>query len=243
MAYVDGYGLCSVSCEALGQGTLLIGGGGVSECPSEALAKPSFIFGGAGLADCQLVALAKLSCLVKVSSITPSHEVLRVLFDRPMKLDDELLASYNYTTVVNTPGAAPIVVNTVTPEEEASNPEYVDLGVSEMTIGASYTCSVSTTDGPVDVDDTPIDPANNSDTFAGVGEYPEVLQLISQSSNRIDVVFTEAMKDNADIRNASKYAFDNGLLVLNVLDVDGDTVKLVTSDQSPGIAYTLTLTP
>jgi hypothetical protein len=194
-----------------------------------------------GLADCNVVCYGKLSKLVKVLSVEATqHGVLRVTFDRGLKDNAALVMPYNYIPTVLTPGAAPIVVNVVLPEANTARPAYVDLEVSEMTQGASYSCAVSP-NGPVDSDDTPIDPDNNASTFVGIGEYPTIKHLISQSANRVDIVFSEAIVDNTYARDALNYTFDGGLNVLNVLDVIDDTVKLVTSNQAPGALYTLTI--
>jgi hypothetical protein len=80
-------------------------------------------------------------------------------------------------------------------------------------------------------------------SFTGDGDTPTVKLLIPQGANRVDVVFNEPMEDNTDIRNPAKYSFDNGLTVVSVLEFDNDTVKLATSDQTPGTLYTLTIVP
>ena len=49
------------------------------------------------------------------------------------------------------------------------------------------------------------------------------------------------MKDNIDIRDATNYVWDNGLVTLSVLDFDNDTVKLATSEQVEGLLYQLTI--
>ena len=111
-----------------------------------------------------------------------------------------------------------------------------------MTDGANYEVSVSTI-APTDLSFNTMDGAANTQPFVGVGEAPVIASVVGVSRNRADVVFSETMKDNADIREASRYTWDNGLQTLDVLDVAGDTVQLVTSDQTPGVLYTLTVDP
>jgi hypothetical protein len=196
---------------------------------------------GQGIATCSTTCYGKLSNLVRVESIIVTRDKkLRVTFDRGMKDNAALVMPFNYSPLPTTPGAIPLSVNLVTPEDGTLRPTYVDLEISEMTQGASYECSVST-NGPVDSDDTGLDPDFNSGSFTGRGGYPKIKNLIAQSKNRVDVVFDEPMTNNPDIREISKYTFDNGLAVLNILEVVDDTVKLVTSDQVAGALYTLTI--
>jgi hypothetical protein len=82
---------------------------------------------------------------------------------------------------------------------------------------------------------------NNFATFEGIGERPTIKRIESTSINGANIIFSEPMLDNDYIRNSEKYVFDGGLTVLSVSDVDVDTVKLVTSDQTPGTIYNLTI--
>jgi hypothetical protein len=146
-----------------------------------------------------------------------------------------------YTIIPITSGAVNCYVNEVK-APYVVQPEYVDLITSEMTDSASYTVYVDT-DGPTDLENTPVDPDNNDQTFVAEGITPTIDKIIAVSENQIDVVFSENMKINNAIMDTSKYSFDNGLSVLSVISAIGDTVSLATSEQTPGIIYTLTVNP
>jgi hypothetical protein len=79
-------------------------------------------------------------------------------------------------------------------------------------------------------------------TFAGLGIKPQIQTVEALSKNSVKVTFTEAMEDNEAIRNKANYNFDNGLSVLAVSAFSVDSVFLETSDQAPGLLYTLTIT-
>lgn len=179
--------------------------------------------------------------LPQLSSVeVRSSTLLRLHFDEDMTLDAALVNPSSYTVVPITPGAAPVFFTSVLTPEGDNFPNYVELPVSEMTDGATYEATVSTS-GPVDRALNTVDPANNDAQFTGVGVPPTVSRVISIGGNRVDVVFNEPMLDNADIRTPAKYQWDNGLATLDVLDILVDTAQLVTSDQQEGVLYTLTI--
>src|SRR5690606_1945078 len=101
---------------------------------------------------------------------------------------------------VLTPGAATPYVQSVEVPEGITYPTYIDLLVSEMTIGASYEVVVSTA-GPTDRALNTVDPAGNTAAFSGVGANPLVSRVEAVGRNRADVIFNEPMRSNADIRD------------------------------------------
>ena len=184
-------------------------------------------FTGVGLAP-------QLSTVLAQNSTT-----VRVTFNEPMDPNaGELINPANYN-VTPTGGGASVNVNSVSALGAA--PEWVDLITSEMTDGAAYDCTVNDA-GPIrDAARNPLDSGFKTLAFTGEGTAPTVQALVAIGENRIDVIFSEPMADNADIRDPAKYVFDNGLLVLDVLEVDGDTVKLVTTNQIPDLLYTVAI--
>jgi hypothetical protein len=195
-----------------------------------------------GLSETISTATGNLVTLVKITDAEViSSNKLRVYFDRNMKNDSNLINRLFYTIIPVTSGSINCYISEVK-VPYVTYPEYVDLITSEMTNGSSYTVYVDT-DGPTDLENTPVDPNNNEQTFIAVGITPTIDKIIAVNENRIDVVFSENMKINNAIKNISKYSFDNGLSVLSVLSVTGDTVSLATTDQAPGIIYTLTVNP
>ena len=115
----------------------------------------------------------------------------------------------------------------------------VFLSVSEMRIGAPYTVVA----GPFVRDEfgNTVDSGSNSSTFVGVGSAPTLVRCVATGVNRMDLIFSEPMRDNAELRNPLRYSADGGLSVLSVVEVVGDTVKLATSDQISGQNYTITI--
>ena len=176
----------------------------------------------------------------KISSVLAQNSTtVRVTFDEPMDPNSGQLINAGNYSITPTGGGASVNVNSVNALGAA--PLWVDLLTSEMTDGAAYDCTVNDA-GPIRDDSwNPLDSGFATVAFTGEGLAPTVASVIAISENRIDIVFTEAMLDNADARNPLTYAFNNGLTVLSVLDVDNDTVKLVTSDQVPNLLYTVTI--
>lgn len=174
------------------------------------------------------------------SAIAINATKVRVTFDEPMdKNGTELGNPLNYT-VVPTAGGASVFVSLVT-LPVGVNPSFVELVITEMTDGEAYEVAVNST-GPIrDAAFNPLDNAFDTAAFTGAGDAPVLLRVVPISNTRVDVIFSETMKDNADIRDQSNYVWDNGLVTLSVLDFDGDTVKLATSEQVEGLLYQLTI--
>jgi len=129
--------------------------------------------------------------------------------------------------------------------ERAVYPRWVDIILdTEMTDGGEYELRILPPElgGPAspDGDGFEIDYAAD---FKGIGEKPEVQAVQAVGLNRVDVIFTERMKNNDAIKDPNNYVFDKGLVVKSVLGVDEETVMLATSDQEPGELYTLTVAP
>lgn len=178
----------------------------------------------------------------QISSVVALNATkVRVTFDEPMDLNGgELTEATNYTITPQTVGAAAVVITSVT-AGLGSTPSHVDLDTSEHTEGATYQVAVVTSGEIRDAAYNPIDPAGASDTYIGEGEAPTLVKVEAVSSTRVDLVFSETMRDNATIRDPAQYVWDNGLTTLAVLELDGDTVKLVTTEQTEGLLYTLTI--
>lgn len=167
---------------------------------------------------------------------------LRVTFSEPMRRDSALTTPSNYTFNVLTAGAATPYIDRIELPDGVTYPTYVDLLISELTDGASYEVVASTV-GPTDRALNPVNPLGDTAAFTGVGVNPLVDRVEAVGRNRADIIFSEPMRSNSDIFEASRYTWDNGLVTLEVLEVVGNTVKLVTSDQTPGTLYNLTIDP
>lgn len=175
------------------------------------------------------------------SAVAINANKVRVNFDEPMDLNGgELAKAANYAITAQTAGAIPVNVVSVN-AGPGTTPSYVELDTSEHTEGATYQVAVVTSGAIRDAAYNAIDAGAASDTYAGEGDAPTLLRVEPISSTRVDLVFSEVMRDNASIRDAAQYAWDNGLITLAVLELDGDTVKLVTTEQTEGTLYTLTI--
>lgn len=166
----------------------------------------------------------------------------RVHFSEPMLRGGALTSDLYYSFTVLTAGAAPVFVERVVAPSTPTYPEYVDVYCSEMTDGANYELVVSTL-GPTDRAHNHIDPTGDTVAIVGVGEVPTLSRVEAISANRVNVIFSESMRDNVAIREASRYTWDNGLETVEVIGVEGNIVQLVTTDQTPGTLYNLTIDP
>jgi len=122
------------------------------------------------------------------------------------------------------------------------NARTVSLEISETTAGAGY---VVAADGVRDAAKNEIDPANADANFVGAGDSPRVAMVRAIGPNRVDVIFSEEMLDNDEIRDPSRYSFTGGLTVLSATPDPSDArvVALVTTPWIPNTEYTLTITP
>jgi hypothetical protein len=193
-----------------------------------------------GLSETSSEALGKLVKLVKVESVeTISAYRLRVRFDRAMNKNNALVNTAYYTITPTSPGGVtPYISEVLLPD--VVYPTYVDLITSEMTGGLNYEVEVSPS-GPTDTNNLRVDEYYNMKTFVSIAINPTIKHVEVISDTRIDVVFTENMKYNNAIINKERYSIDNGLSILSVLEMDVDRVKLVTTQQIPGVLYTLTI--
>jgi hypothetical protein len=193
-----------------------------------------------GLSEISSEALGKLVKLVKVESVeTISTYRLRVRFDRAMNKNNALVNTAYYTITPTSPGGVtPYISEVLLPD--VVYPTYVDLITSEMTGGLNYKVEVSPS-GPTDTNNLRVDEYYNMKTFVSIAINPTIKHVEVISDTRIDVVFTENMKYNSSIIDKERYSIDNGLSILSVLEMDVDRVKLVTTQQIPGVLYTLTI--
>jgi len=193
-----------------------------------------------GLSETSSEALGKLVKLVKVESVeTISAYRLRVHFDRAMNKNNALVNTAYYTITPTSPGGVtPYISEVLLPD--VVYPTYVDLITSEMTGGLNYEVEVSPS-GPTDTNNLRVDEYYNVKTFVSIAINPTIKHVEVISDTRIDVVFTENMKYNNSIIDKERYSIDNGLNILSVLEMDVDRVKLVTTQQIPGVLYTLTI--
>jgi hypothetical protein len=164
-------------------------------------------------------------------------ETIRIDFDQPVDINDALLDPDSYEIVALSVGAAELIVQSVETPVGFIFPTFVELHVTEMTDGAIYTAKLV---GPITGPDgsTAI---GNVESFAGEGAIPVVESVAAKDANTVEVIFSEPMLDNAAIRDPNNYSFDNGLSVASVESLATQKVVLKTTDQTPGILYTLTV--
>jgi len=185
--------------------------------------------------DGSIVAAPRVSLAEAIDSVR-----VRVTFDQPMARDSSLLDPANYA-IASIGDGVPVFVSSLLSGPGAA-PTFVELDVNEMTGGESYSATVQSGAGaPQSQFAIGLNPLGAQFGFTGEGVNPTVTSVAGVGLNRVDIAFSEVMLDNAAIRDPANYVFDGGLLVLGVLDVVGDVVQLVTSDQVPGQLYNLTI--
>jgi len=173
-----------------------------------------------------------------VSAVLEDNGKLTVTFNEDMCDEGALVAKQNYIVEPTAPGAAPVFVKSV----KRINARTVSLEISETTAGAGYVVGA---DGVRDAAKNEIDPANADANFVGAGDSPRVAMVRAIGPNRVDVIFSEEMLDNDEIRDPSRYSFTGGLTVLSATPDPSDArvVALVTTPWIPNTEYTLTITP
>lgn len=242
MAFIDASGFCSVDGSCLAHGTIAILASGFSSSEAAPIGAGKMLQAGSGLCSIPATPLGHLVEYVELVSVEAKTSLeVRITFDKPMLNNGALRSTSSYGITPKFPSGAPLVLTHVQPEGVVA-PTYVDVTVTEMTDGETYIAEVATPIGPVDTEGTPINPAANTVEYFGIGIDPTILSVTATGLNTVEVKFSEPMDDNAGIRNPSRYSFDNGLSVLSISSVVGDTVTLVTDDQTPGVLYTLTIT-
>lgn len=132
-------------------------------------------------------------------------------------------------------GGTPVYVVSAKPQNDTA-PLFVDLVVTEMTHGIAYTVRAT---GIRDLATGELIGSPNSASITGIGGAPGIKLLRAISKNRVDVLFDEEMLDEADLRDPTRFVWDNGLETLAVLSIKGNVVSLATTDQQPETLYTL----
>lgn len=182
----------------------------------------------------EFVGIAVLPRIISAEIDETKSGDLFVSFDTPMdRVSAVTLQSYNFLW---TPGSSPVYYDTASISEDR---KLVRISIGETKIDAPY--AVIAMPNVTDDYGNSIDPLHNQFTFIGSGTAPTIARAIGVGQNRIDLVFSEFMYDNESIRDPLNYSADGGLQILQVLEVDGETVKLATTDQIPGVKYTLTV--
>lgn len=180
-----------------------------------------------GMADLPRV----LSC-----EVFEEERQLRVVFDSPMS-PIWAVAAGAYEIESDQSGVPSGFYDKAVLSEDQT---AVTLDISELRIGAPY--DIIATSIVRDEFGNLVNSEYNSSSFTGVGNIPVLTRAVAVGQNRMDLVFSEPIRDNAQSRDVSRYTADGGLSFLTVLAVDGDTVKLTTTDQTPGQNYTVTVT-
>ena len=192
----------------------------------------------------QFVGQGQKPGLVSATAITRNK--IRLVFDEPMDPNEGLLDPNSYTVTPQAPGVGQVFVNSVVVSPLGA--ETIDLTTSEMTDGGDYELAVDSS-GPVrDAAFNPVDPAADTDLFVGIGEKPTLVRVEAIGENRVDLIFSEPMRDNADIRNVANYQWEtipdsppDDISTVAVLAIEESTVKLVTTKQMPDVQYRVTV--
>jgi len=162
---------------------------------------------------------------------------IRVDFSVAVVINAALQSPGSYVVQPVSPGAALVVVQSVSLPIGQANPAFVELNVTEMTDANVYQLVIA---GAL-VGQSGESPSPNPAFFSGIGRAPALFLVLAASKNQVYVQFTEVMKDNLALRNVANYIFDGGLVVTAITAVEGSRVTLATTDQTPGQLYNLTV--
>lgn len=186
--------------------------------------------------EATIVGLGRLPRVAGIELLSETR--LRIRFDERMRDDGALRSAQSYA-IAPTTGGAPVFVGAAVPETVNGEIRSVVIAMTEQTNGGAYAITVS--GDVVDYIGNSVDPSFSTVAFTGRGVAPAVMRIDGLSANRLDVFFTEPIRRNPFSLATSTYTFNNGLSVLGVLAVDGNKVSLVTSPQTPGTTYTLSI--
>jgi hypothetical protein len=159
-----------------------------------------------------------------------SSGTVRVIFNEEMENNAALVSTLNYSIT----GDTSISISNVTRIDGVT----VDLTTNEMKDGGSYTVTVATS-GVTDLVGNTVDPLNNYFDFSGIGVYPRVSTASALASGTVQVVFNEAMENNADLVSTASYSVtgDTTPSKISVTRVDEYTVNIAVSEMKDGGSY------
>jgi hypothetical protein len=159
--------------------------------------------------------------------------LVTIAFDSQIQNLDSIGAYALYSQL----GAPPIYYGAITP---AGDRKSAKLKISTPLNEAQYLL-VAVGVGLIDDFGNAIDPDYNAAVFTGIATQPTITSALAIGTNRLDIIFDRPIRDSAEVRDVSHYSIP-GLTVVKVLSVESNTIKLATTDQTPGVLYTLTIT-
>jgi hypothetical protein len=169
----------------------------------------------------------------QLSSATASdYNTVRLTFDTSMANNAALISTANYIFA----GVTTLTASAVT----RINATTVDVDTTEeMRNGGSYTVTVSNV---TDLGGNVIDPIHAQTSFTGVGVLPQVASASAIDATHIDVVFDEAMTNNAALVATTNYVITGVATPATVGAVrqNATTVRIESIFVVPG-AYTVTV--
>jgi len=145
------------------------------------------------------------------------------------------VASYVFTPI--SPGAVGVVPQSVDLPPGQTEPQYVEINITEHTDGAIYQVSLSSA----------IQGANSevgggpAFSYAGKGASPVVERVFATSATEVIVFFDEQILDNPAANDVANYVWDHGISTVAVKSVIGNLVTLETTEQTEGELYLLTV--
>lgn len=192
----------------------------------------------AGNASTGTRTIVGLGSLPGISTSSLNGRRLTITFSEEMRQDAALRSRFSYGIRATLPGSAAAFVERVV----STSALEVNLDLSEMTIGATYQIVVL---GPCDLAGNPMDEGANFDEFVGLGSTPTLVEVRAIGPNLVDAIFSVGMKDNAALRETSRWQFDGGIKVLQVMPdaTDRRVVHIAVDGWIPGVEYTLTIDP
>ncbi len=176
----------------------------------------------------------------KVQAWAIDENTIRIHFGQSMQDNEALSDPDNYSITPLVAGAVSIAVLEVRPQTFSPFPWYVDLICTEMTNAKSYRAA-ATTDGPISKLGEYIEIGFETDDFFGIGVAPTILRVEPSTEKELILVFDESMRDNQAVRDVRRYTFSGDLEAIEVVEVERERVTIKTTDQQPGVLYSLTV--
>ena len=169
------------------------------------------------------------------------YSMVRITFSEPA-VDDAPWTLSKFRLIPLGTGVEPIISAAASVAAAGGGIDAIDVTASRMTAGITYKAWIE--GGYVrryaNPSDT-LDPPNNEKTFTAQTEPFQVEQLEALAPAILRVTFNEKPQVLDELVNPARYTISGGLQVLGVT-VSGDrSVDLVTTVQTPGTSYQLSV--
>lgn len=171
-----------------------------------------------------------------IKYLVPRTNHIRCYFNELVRRTANLLNKNYYS--IDPPDANVI---SVVAEPTVTYPSYVDLVMGDMINGKRYLFQITV--GKIRSSSGEfLNVGNNTKYFDGMSDDPSGMLVIPLSSTNIRVIFKDQIGQDDQLLVASRYVWTENLVTLSVVLDTWYSVILTTTQQLPGVTYTLTVT-